>query len=61
TLAHELCHARYALEPEYRKAADALWVEHAPHMGGWMRDLGYHASRHADEFTAYALTEATAF
>lgn len=61
TLSHELCHARYALEPSYRHAAEALWAEHAGRLGGWMRDLGYHASRHADEFCAYLLTEPAAF
>lgn len=61
TLAHELCHARYALEPAYRDAANATWQQWGARMGRWMSDLGYHSSRHADEFAAYALTEPAAF
>lgn len=61
TLAHELCHARFALEPAFRREAELLWAEYAESMRGWMRDLGYHQSRHADEFAAYVLTEPIAF
>ena len=61
TMAHELCHARYALDAPYRTAIDACWSVHAPKLGRWMGDLGYHESRHADEFGAYLLTEAPGF
>jgi len=61
TLAHELCHARYALLPPYRGAVDAAWARHEQLLCKWMADLGYHASRHADEFGAYLLTEPHAF
>ncbi|KAL1504898.1 hypothetical protein AB1Y20_008667 [Prymnesium parvum] len=61
TLQHELCHARYALEPAYREACDAAWAAHAAAMHKWMQALGYHCSRHADEFGAYLLTEPPSF
>ena len=61
TLAHELCHARYALRGAYAAAVDGAWAAAPPQLGKWMRDLGYHESRHADEFGAYVLTEADAF
>lgn len=62
TLAHELCHACYALDDDgYRAAVDAAWDEWRERMAKWMRDLGYHESRHADEFAAYVLTEPAAF
>ena len=61
TLRHELCHARYALDDGYRHAVDSCWAGHAPKLGRWMRDLGYHETRHADEFGAYLLTEPPAF
>uniref|UniRef100_A0A7S4B5W2 Uncharacterized protein n=1 Tax=Chrysotila carterae TaxID=13221 RepID=A0A7S4B5W2_CHRCT len=53
TLRHELCHARYALHAEYRAACFTAWERYQQRMGKFMRDLGYHASRHADEFVAY--------
>ena len=61
TLAHELCHACYALAAAYRAAADAAWAEWRGALTKWMADLGYHASRHADEFAAYVLTEPPTF
>ena len=61
TLAHELCHACYALAGAYRTAADAAWEEWRGKLAKWMGDLGYHPSRHADEFAAYVLTEPAAF
>ncbi len=61
TLSHELCHARYALLPPFRSAVDAAWGEWRGRLGKWMGDLGYHASRHADEFGAYLLTEPHSF
>jgi len=62
TLAHELCHACYALDGDgYRAAVDGAWDEWREKMAKWMRDLGYHESRHADEFAAYVLTEPAAF
>ena len=61
TLSHEMCHARYALDPAYRRACDSAWEAHADHLGKWMRDLGYHHSRHADEFGAYLMTEPATF
>jgi len=61
TLSHELCHARYALLPAYQQAVDAAWDGWEPRLSKWMGDLGYHASRHADEFGAYLLTEPHAF
>jgi len=61
TLAHELCHACYALAAAYRAAADAAWEEWRSALTKWMGDLGYHASRHADEFAAYVLTEPPTF
>jgi len=61
TLAHELCHACYALAAAYRTAADAAWEEWRSELTKWMGDLGYHASRHADEFAAYVLTEPPTF
>ena len=32
-----------------------------PRLSKWMADLGYHHSRHADEFGAYLLTEPASF
>ena len=62
TLAHELCHARFALDASYRSAVVAAWTEiWQAKLGKWMGDLGYHASRHADEFGAYLLTEPPSF
>ena len=62
TLAHELCHARFALDATYREAICALWEESwRGKLAKWMLSLGYHASRHADEFGAYLLTESPAF
>ena len=45
----------------YRAAADAAWAEWRGAVTKWMADLGYHASRHADEFAAYVLTEPPTF
>ena len=42
-------------------AADAAWEEWRGKLAKWMGDLGYHPSRHADEFAAYVLTEPAAF
>ena len=62
TLSHELCHARFALDARYRAALLASWEDTwQPKLGKWMGDLGYHRSRHADEFGAYLLTEAPTF
>lgn len=62
TLRHELCHARFALDIGYRETLHTLWKEAwAPMLHRWMRDLGYHPTRHADEFGAYVLTEPSAF
>ena len=62
TLRHELCHARFALDTGYRETLHTLWKEAwAPKLHRWMRDLGYHPTRHADEFGAYVLTEPSAF
>ena len=62
TLRHELCHARYALDASYREAVCAAWAdEGVAKLHRWMRDLGYHSSRCADEFGAYLLTEPAAF
>ena len=61
TLRHELCHARYALEPTYRDAVRSAWAQWQPSLKRWMLDLGYHEARHADEFGAYLLTEPAAF
>jgi len=61
TLSHELCHARYALLPGYRQAVDAAWEAWEGTLNKWMGDLGYHGSRHADEFGAYLLTEPHTF
>lgn len=61
TLSHELCHARYTLLPEYRQAVDAVWEGWEGKLSKWMGDLGYHSSRHADEFGAYLLTEPHTF
>jgi hypothetical protein len=57
TLSHELCHARYALLPKYRQVVDTAWEGEEGTLNKWMGDLGYHGSRHADEFGAYLLTE----
>lgn len=63
TLRHELAHARFALDEGYRQAvleawADAERTERAPGaLRKWMLSLGYHPSRHPDEFGAYLLTE----
>ena len=57
TLRHELCHALYALVAVYRQRVDAAWRDSASALSQWMTDLGYHVSRHADEFGAYLLTE----
>ena len=61
TLAHEVCHACYALADTYRAAADAAWEKWRSALTKWMGDLGYHPSRHADEFAAYLLTEPPTF
>ena len=61
TLRHELCHARFALDEPYRAALMAAWELWEPSLGRWMRDLGYHRDRHADEFGAYVLTEPSTF
>jgi len=62
TLRHELCHARFALDTGYRETLHTLWKEAwAPKLHRWMRDLGYHPTRHTDEFCAYVLTEPSAF
>lgn len=62
TLRHELCHARFALDVEYRTALTEAWEgEWQPTLHRWMRDLGYHPGRHADEFGAYLLTEPASF
>ena len=44
TLTHELCHARYALEPAYKVACDEAWASLTERLSKWMRDLGYHVS-----------------
>ena len=62
TLRHELCHARFALDTAYRAALTRLWeAEWSGRLSRWLRDLGYHPSRHADEFGAYVLTEPHTF
>jgi hypothetical protein len=61
TLAHELCHARFALDDAYRRDVSDEWSDRAATLGRWLSDLGYHSSRHADEFGAYVLTEPPAF
>ena len=61
TLAHELCHARFALDALYRQAVGEAWNARESKLSRWMGDLGYHSSRHADEFGAYVLTEAPSF
>ena len=61
TLRHELCHARFALDDGYRMRCTGAWEARAPQLAKYLRDLGYHPSRHADEFGAYVLTEPTAF
>ena len=62
TLAHELCHARFALDAPYREALCAAWEgDWRGRLHKWMASLGYHPSRHADEFGAYLLTENAAF
>ena len=62
TLRHELCHARFALDGAYRGVLlDAWETRWSGTLGRWMRDLGYHHTRHADEFGAYVLTEPASF
>lgn len=60
-LRHELFHVAFALLPTFRQEAEDIWDEWRPRLAKWMRDLGYHDSRHADEFAAYILTEAPGF
>lgn len=35
TLRHEMCHARYALEPAYRQACDSAWNLYSDKLGKW--------------------------
>ena len=61
TLRHELCHARFALDAEYRRWCEAAWAARVDALGKWLGALGYHATRRADEFGAYLLTEPAQF
>ena len=64
SLTHLLAHSlRFALDDAYRAAVEGAWSGEwgTPALSRWMRDLGYHASRHADEFGAYVLTEPPSF
>ena len=36
TLRHELCHARYALEPTYRDAVRSAWAQWQPSLKRWI-------------------------
>ena len=54
--------ARFSLDARYRENLKELWHSAwEPRLGKWMADLGYHHSRHADEFGAYLLTEPASF
>ncbi|EWM21363.1 hypothetical protein Naga_101560g2 [Nannochloropsis gaditana] len=65
TRQHELCHARYFLDPTYRQACltawEALSEKHRDYLSAFLSRLGYHEAVHADEFQAFALTEKANF
>ena len=48
TLRHELCHARFALDAEYRRWCEAAWAARVDALGKWLGALGDHATRRAD-------------
>jgi hypothetical protein len=57
TLAHELAHARYFLDPEYNAAVTSLVVKNwSPRLEKALRKRGYDASTDIDEMHAFALT-----
>lgn len=56
-LEHEICHALYYIDPQYRKAAEKVVNDHINQLTPIftkMADMGYHESVHVDEVHAYA-------
>nr|QFG73905.1 MAG: hypothetical protein [Megaviridae environmental sample] len=65
TLKHELAHARYHIDAEYRFKIDKLWREltrkQQTTIVGFLNRCGYPPHVHMDEFQAYATTEKSNF
>ncbi len=62
TRKHELQHAKYSLDTEYKARADALWAklteDQRKVISAFLNRLGYPPHVHLDEFQAYYSTEA---
>eukprot|EP00798_Chlamydomonas_sp_ICE-L_P001211 gene1211-32553_t len=66
TLKHELCHARFYVNEEYRLNMINIWEKtltqkQRNHIAAFLTRLGYKEDVHVDEFQAYAMTEAPNF
>jgi hypothetical protein len=61
SLQHELQHAKYYLDAEYRRTVQEEWNALEPriqtHITGFLTKLGYSKKVHLDEFQAYRATE----
>lgn len=61
SLAHELMHAKFYLEPDYRKKVGEEWyslsLKTQTHITEFLKKLGYPEKVHLDEFQAYRATE----
>lgn len=61
TLRHELAHALYYLEPDYRTLARSIWdrlpTDNRNGVANALSSLGYDQANHADEFQAYTLED----
>jgi hypothetical protein len=56
-LEHEICHALFYVDPDYRAAAEKIISDHVEQLAPVfleMADMGYHESVHVDEVQAYA-------
>ena len=62
TLKHELCHAKYFVNEEWRALVARVWHEvlsekERLYLSSFLTRLKYQPAVHVDEFQAYALTE----
>ncbi|KXZ52450.1 hypothetical protein GPECTOR_9g494 [Gonium pectorale] len=62
SIRHEMCHARYHLQPEYRDTVQRVWTEclaaaQRDAITAFLNRLKYDAVVHLDEFQAYLVTE----
>lgn len=61
SLAHELRHAKFYLEPDYRKRVEEEWcslsLKTQTQITEFLKKLGYPEKVHLDEFQAYKATE----